>query len=75
MTDPSAPSDDADRGLAAEVSAVSDEDWLAGHRALMASGDIPVAELAYLFDPDRDPADVDPAELTTDPDPKEPRRG
>jgi hypothetical protein len=76
MTDPTkAPDDAADRGLAAEVSGISDEQWLAGHRALLNSGDIPAEELGYLYDPGRDPATVTTADLTPDPDPAEPDHG
>ncbi len=70
MTEP-AP-DEADRGLEGNLGQLTDEEWLAGHRALMASGDIPEAELAYLYDPDRDPSTVTVADLTVTPDPKEP---
>jgi hypothetical protein len=70
-----APDDQADAGLEGNLGAVSDEDWLLAHRRLIASGAVPPEEAAYLYDPDRDPDDVDPAELTPDPDPKEPRDG
>ncbi len=75
MTAPDAPPDDADAGLEGNLGAVSDEEWLAGHRWLMASGSIPSEELAYLYDPDRDPATVTVDELTVDRDPKEPTDG
>lgn len=42
----------------ANLGTVTDEEWLAGHRALIASGAIPPEEAAYLYDPDRDPATV-----------------
>lgn len=70
-----APPDDADAGLEGNLGQLTDEDWLRGHRALMASGAIPEAELAYLYDPDRDPADVTLDQLTVDRDPKEPDHG
>lgn len=69
------PGDDVDAGLEGNLAQATDEEWLRGHRALKALGVIPDAELAYLYDPDRDPADVDADELTVDPDPKEPRDG
>lgn len=72
MSSPTAPPDDADAGVEADLGSVSNEDWLRAHRQLIASGDIPEDELAYLYDPDVDPADVSPAELTTRRDPKEP---
>lgn len=65
MTDP-------DPEAEANVSGVTDEQWLAGHRALMASGDIPPEELGYLYDPDRPADTVIPADLTVDRDPAEP---
>lgn len=71
MTTPPPP-DDADAGLEGNLGHLTDKQWLTAHRALLASGAIPAEELAYLYDPDRDPADVDPAELTVDRDPKEP---
>ena len=64
-----------DGALEADLGTLTDEAWLADHRALVDCGAIPAAELAYLYDPDRDPADVDPAELTVEQDPKEPGRG
>jgi len=70
-----APGDDADRGLEGCLSELTNEEWLAGHRALIASGDIPEHELAYLYDPDRDPATVTVDDLTVTPDPKEPNDG
>ena len=72
---PDAPPDDADAGMEGHLGDLTDEEWLRGHRALMASGDIPEAELAYLYDPDRDPATVTVDDLTTSPDPKEPSDG
>jgi hypothetical protein len=51
---------------------ITDEQWLAGHRYLMSLGAVPDKEAAYLFAPDRDPATVDPADLTVDRDPDEP---
>ena len=75
MPSPDAPADSADAGLEANLGQISDEAWLAAHRELIASGDIPEHELAYLYDPDRDPATVAPDELTVAPDPKEPGRG
>lgn len=73
MTDATPPP--AEDALEADLRTLTDEAWLADHRALIDSGAIPAAELAYLYDPDRDPADVDPAELTVGQDPKEPSRG
>lgn len=67
----SVPNDLGDRGLEANVSAISDEQWLEGHRQLVATGDIPEEELAYLYDPDRPPATVEPEDLNTRPDPAE----
>jgi hypothetical protein len=58
--------------LEGDLHSVADEEWLAAHRALLASGAIPAEEAAYLYDPDRDPADVTPDDLTTGRDPKEP---
>lgn len=52
--------------------ALTDEDWLAAHRRLVDSGVLPESEVAYLFDPDRDPATVTVDELSTTRDPKEP---
>lgn len=66
-----APGDDADAGMEGDLGQLSDADWLRAHRALIASGDIPESELGYLYDPDRDPADVSVDELTVDRDPKE----
>lgn len=71
MSEP-APPDSADTGLEGNLGSLSDEDWLRGHRALIASGDIPARELAYLYDPDRDPATVTAADLSVDRDPGEP---
>lgn len=51
---------------------LSNEDWLASHRSLIESGAIPEHELAYLYDPDRDPDTVTVDDLTVDHDPKEP---
>lgn len=70
-----APTDEFDAGLDGALSRVSDAEWLAAHRALIDSGDIPDSELGYLYDPDRDPDDVVPDELTTSCDPKEPNHG
>lgn len=73
MSDPKkAPDDAADRGLEGNLGALTDEEWLIGHRALIASGDIPENELAYLYDPERDPETVTVDDLTVTPDPKEP---
>lgn len=60
-----------DRGLEANLGEITDEEWLAGHRALAATGAIPEAELAYLYEPGRDPATVTPEDLTPGPDPAE----
>jgi hypothetical protein len=67
--------DDADAGLEGNLGQATDAEWLAAHRALIDSAALPASELAYLYDPDRDPADVTPDELTVDRDPKEPGRG
>lgn len=75
MTDPQPPADDFDAGLEANLGRVTDEQWLAGHRALAASGALPESELAYLYDPDRDPTTVTPDDLTPGRDPKEPSDG
>jgi hypothetical protein len=72
---PDAPPDDADAGLEGNLGALTDEDWLAGHRWLVSTGVIPPEEAAYLYDPDRDAADVDLSDLSPDPDPKEPTDG
>lgn len=56
----------------ANLGDVTNEEWLAGHRALMRLGAVPPGELAYLYDPDRDPADVTVDDLTITLDPKEP---
>lgn len=42
---------------------LTDEEWFAGHRYLISLGVIPDDELAYLYDPDRDPATVSPEDL------------
>lgn len=75
MTTPDAPPDEADAGLEGNLGALTDEDWLTGHRWLISTGAVPPEEAAYLYDPDRDPATVTVADLTPDPDPKEPPRG
>lgn len=69
------PQDLADRGLEANLGEITDAQWLAGHRALQDSGDIPVEELDYLYEPGRDPASVRLEDLTPGPDPAEPPRG
>lgn len=67
MTGPEQPPpDDADAGLEGNLGQVTDEEWLRAHRALIVSGAIPESELAYLYDPDRDPGDVTPDDLTED---------
>lgn len=60
-------------GCEATLGTLTDEDWLAAHRALIDSGAIPAEQLGYLYDPDRDPDTVSLDELNTDHDPKEPR--
>lgn len=55
-----------------DLGSATDEEWLIAHRALVASGAIPPSEAAYLYDPDRDPADVTADDLTPFPDAKEP---
>ena len=70
-----APPDDADAGLEGNLGQATDEEWLRGHKRLIVSGDIPEEELAYLYDPDRDPASVSVDDLSVSPDPKEPRDG
>lgn len=73
MTDErNAPPDDADAGIEGNLGQLGNEEWLTAHRALIDSGALPAEELAYLYDPDRDPATVDPSELTVDRDPAEP---
>lgn len=67
-----APGDEADRGLEANLGSISDEQWLAGHRQLAASGDIPTEELSYYYDPERDPSTVSVEDLTPDRDWLEP---
>ena len=74
-TDEAEPTSDAPSALEADLGTLTDEQWLADHRALIATGAIPAGELAYLYDPDRDPADVQVDELTTASDRKEPGRG
>lgn len=74
MTSP-APPDDADAGLAGDLGTVTDQEWLTAHRQLLRSGAVPPEELAYLYDPDRDPDDVTVDELSVDRDPKEPADG
>lgn len=66
---------DDNAALEGDLHAATDEEWLAGHRALMASGAIPPGEAAYLYDPQRDPAGVTVDDLTATPDPKEPTDG
>lgn len=56
----------------ANLGQATNEEWLAGHRQLMQLGAVPANELAYLYDPDRDPADVTVDDLTVTPDEKEP---
>ena len=56
----------------ADLGQATNEEWLAGHRQLMELGAIPANELAYLYDPDRDPADVTVYDLSVTPDEKEP---
>lgn len=70
----SAPPDDADRGIEGNLGQLTDEQWLAGHRALqrMAGDVFPAGELAYLYDPARDPGTVTVDDLTVDRDPAEP---
>lgn len=77
MTDTTSapPPDDADARLEGNLGQLTDEQWLAGHRALIDSGALPAAELAYLYDPSRDPETVTVDDLTVDPDPAEPSRG
>ena len=61
-----------DAAAEANLGQTTNEEWLAGHRALMALGAVPAGELAYLYAPARDPADVTVDDLTPLPDPKEP---
>lgn len=70
-----APGDDFDAGLEGNLREVSNEEWLTSHRALIDSGAVPVEELAYLYDPDRDPDTVTVDDLTIARDPKEPGDG
>ena len=72
MSNPDAPPDEYDAGLEGNLGQLSDADWLTAHRALIDSGAIPKSELAYLYDPRRDPATVTVDELTVDRDPMEP---
>lgn len=59
-------------GCEAVMSTLTNEEWLRTHRALIDSGALPVEQLAYLYDPDRDPSTVTVDELSVDHDPKEP---
>lgn len=66
--------DDVD-ALEGDLGTVTDEEWLVAHKRLIDSGAVPLEETAYLYDPDRDPATVTEADLSTDRDPAEPDDG
>lgn len=65
-----APGDDADAGMEGNLGQVTDADWLAAHRQLIDAGALPAEETRFLFDPQRDPADVSPEDLTEDGQPR-----
>ena len=76
MSEPTdAPPDEADAGLEANLGEVTDQQWLEAHRALIESEAVPLEELAYLYDPERDPDTVTVDDLTVDPDPAESDHG
>jgi hypothetical protein len=55
---------DDDLSTEANLGTLTDEQWIAGHSALVEMGDIPPEELTFIWDPTLNPADlIDPAEV------------
>lgn len=67
---PDAPPDHVDAGLEGNLGQLTDRQWLEGHLTLIASGALPAAETAFLYDPDRHPAGVTAGDLTEDGQPR-----
>ena len=57
---------ESDDALEANLGTLTDDEWLEGHRALIATGALPPEETRFLFDPTRPADDVGPDDLTED---------
>lgn len=57
---------DESNALEGDLGTVTDEEWLAAHQRLIASGDLPPEETRFLYEPGRDPSTVTADDLTDD---------